>query len=178
MDPEFFSWLELQQHSILEQEPAILAELIGHCCRLKAQVVGADERERTGRRAILNYGHTFGHALETVMGYGTWLHGEAVARGMSLAMATANRLQMVDALAADRQIRLLQDFGLPAADLNEPRDPQARTEWATQMIQAMSRDKKNQGRGVELILPTKIGRVESVLWPGDEIIRSILEEIP
>ena len=93
----------------------MLAHVIACCCRLKAEVVSQDEREETGLRAVLNYGHTFGHALETLSGYGTLLHGEAVAIGMTCAARLAERLGRVDAAFTARQRRLLEAFGLPVA---------------------------------------------------------------
>ncbi len=82
MDPEFFKWQEKNAGAILRRESDALQYLVARCCRLKADVVEQDEREEAGIRMILNYGHTFAHAFETVGGYGAWLHGEAVAAGM------------------------------------------------------------------------------------------------
>src|SRR6185295_2675151 len=91
----------------------VLRTVIAKSCRLKADVVEKDERELTGLRAVLNYGHTFCHAIEAVAGYGEWLHGEAVAIGMVCASKLAESLGRIDAELTDRQIRLLTRLGLP-----------------------------------------------------------------
>lgn len=90
-DADFFAWLEGNMPQLLHKDPSALAYAIGRCCELKAQVVAEDERE-AGRRAILNFGHTFGHAIENCLGYGDWLHGEAVASGMVMAAELSNLL--------------------------------------------------------------------------------------
>ena len=82
LDAEFFAWLEANADAVLRARPAGGRHVVARSCRLKADVVEQDEREETGLRAVLNYGHTFAHAFETVGGYGAWLHGEAVAAGM------------------------------------------------------------------------------------------------
>ncbi len=107
-DIEFFSWLEENMQGLLEKEPAALAYAIQRSCELKAMVVAEDERE-SGRRAILNFGHTFGHAIEHCQGYGEWLHGEAVAAGMIMAA------ELSDIAETDRlRLRsLISDAGLP-----------------------------------------------------------------
>ena len=96
LDAEFFAQLEGDAKSLLHRRHGVLQAVIARCCRLKADVVEADEREETGRRAILNYGHTFAHAFETVAGYGQLLHGEAVSIGMMCAARLAERLKMID----------------------------------------------------------------------------------
>ncbi|MFP3541164.1 3-dehydroquinate synthase, partial [Pseudomonas sp. SIMBA_044] len=87
----FFNWLEENLDALLRLDGPAMAYCIRRCCELKAEVVAADERE-TGLRALLNLGHTFGHAIEAEMGYGNWLHGEAVAAGMVMAARTSERL--------------------------------------------------------------------------------------
>ncbi len=89
-DARFFTWLEANIDALLEREPAALLQAIYESCRIKAEIVAADERE-AGERALLNFGHTFGHAIETASGYGNWLHGEAVAAGMVLAARLSER---------------------------------------------------------------------------------------
>ena len=91
----------------------MLVPVIARCCQLKADVVEADEREETGQRAVLNYGHTFGHALETVTGYSQLLHGEGVSIGMMCAARLVQRLGRVDAKFVERQQALLEALGLP-----------------------------------------------------------------
>ncbi len=111
-DEAFLAWLETHMDRLLALDAAALTEAIERSCRAKARVVGADERE-SGLRAILNLGHTFGHAIETHMGYGMWLHGEAVAAGTAMALDMSTRLGWLDTAERDRGIRLLQRAGLP-----------------------------------------------------------------
>src|SRR5262249_43014820 len=110
LDADFFAWLETSVESILAKEPAAIEQLIARCCRLKADVVERDEREETGLRMVLNYGHTFAHAFETVAGYGTWLHGEAVAAGMVCASRLAEQMKIISADVTRRQVELLERF--------------------------------------------------------------------
>lgn len=111
-DAAFFGWLEGAMPALLERDPETLAQAIERSCEVKAEVVGADERE-AGLRAILNFGHTFGHAIETHTGYRSWLHGEAVAAGMVLAAELSVRLGTLEATAAGRIRDLLAAAGLP-----------------------------------------------------------------
>lgn len=111
-DMELFTWLEMHIEQLLAREPFALAHVIERSCRNKADVVTADERE-AGLRAILNLGHTFGHAIETGLGYGTWLHGEAVAVGMAMAADLSRRLGWLSIPEVERIINLLQRAGLP-----------------------------------------------------------------
>lgn len=89
LDAAFFDWLENNIDALLALDMSALAYCIRRCCELKADVVAADEREESGARALLNLGHTYGHAIEAEMGYGVWLHGEAVAAGMVMAAQTS-----------------------------------------------------------------------------------------
>ena len=111
LDGEFFNWLEENMDALLRPDEAKLAYCIRRCCELKAEVVAADERE-TGLRALLNLGHTFGHAIEAEMGYGNWLHGEAVAAGMVMAARTSERLGQFKPEETARIIALLERAGL------------------------------------------------------------------
>lgn len=150
---EFFAWLEANVAGLVARDEAVLRETIRQCCQAKADVVGEDPHESTGRRAILNYGHTFAHAIEATAGYGAWLHGEAVAIGMQMAMTLAVAREMIPAESLDRQRRLLEVVGLPV------RWPEADPE---RMYAAMQSDKKNEHGKLKLILPTRIGNVRSV----------------
>src|SRR5262245_16207730 len=96
LDAKFFGLLESTAGNLRKRQPDSVMSVVSRCCRLKADVVEKDEREETGLRAVLNYGHTFAHAFETVGGYGTWLHGEAVAAGMVCASRLAEKLGMID----------------------------------------------------------------------------------
>ena len=165
LDAQLFDQLEADVPQLLARDPAVLARVVARCCRLKADVVEQDEREETGLRAILNYGHTFGHALETLTGYGTYLHGEAVAIGMLCASRLAERLGRVDAQFTARQRRLLESLGLPV-DLPDL-DPE-------QVLATMLHDKKTEHGRLRIILPTRMGNVELVgdIDAGD--VRAVL----
>lgn len=114
LDGEFFTWLEENMDALLRLDGQALAYCIRRCCELKAEVVAADERE-TGLRALLNLGHTFGHAIEAEMGYGNWLHGEAVAAGMVMAARASERLGQFRPEETARIIALLKRAGLPVS---------------------------------------------------------------
>ncbi|MDO9321189.1 MAG: 3-dehydroquinate synthase [Pseudomonas sp.] len=111
-DMPFLAWLELHIEALLELDQALVGEAVARSCAAKAAVVGVDERE-SGLRATLNLGHTFGHAIETHMGYGVWLHGEAVAAGTVMALEMSQRLGWITPAERDRGIRLLLRAGLP-----------------------------------------------------------------
>ena len=152
-DADFFGWLEAHADALLARDVKALTHAIATCCRFKAGVVERDERE-TGERALLNFGHTFGHALETETGYGTLLHGEAVAIGMVLAARLSARLGMADPADAERLRALLQRFGLPFA---APHGLDADA-----LLAHMRMDKKNRAGTLRLILWHGIGRAEIV----------------
>src|SRR5436190_8142489 len=118
----------------MRRDSQAVSDVVARCCRLKADVVEKDEREETGLRAVLNYGHTFAHAFETVGGYGAWLHGEAVAAGMVCASRLAGRRGLVPPDVTRRQVELLAAFGLPVVPLDWPAD---------ELLSVMRSDKKN-----------------------------------
>ncbi len=169
LDAEFFDYLEANAASILERKPDALRHVIGRSCRLKADVVEQDEYETTGLRAVLNYGHTFGHAFEALCGYGALLHGEAVAIGMVYASRLAERLGRIDAEATARQVALLEAFGLPTAL------PQGVSLDADEIIERMKLDKKAAEGRMRFILPTRIGHVELVNDVPEIEVRRVLE---
>jgi 3-dehydroquinate synthase len=151
-DLDFLGWLEQNAARLRERDPAALAHAIRRSCEIKAAIVAADERE-SGARALLNFGHTFGHAIESASGYGVVLHGEAVATGMALAArfsARAGRMAQAD---AQRLVALLERMGLP---VRPPRF--APSVW----LEYMGRDKKNEGGRVTLILLDALGRAAIV----------------
>ena len=111
-DIEFLQWLENNITALMAQSSTILAEAVYRCCQMKAEIVGADEKE-TGIRAYLNLGHTFGHAIEAEMGYGNWLHGEAVAAGTVLACRLSEQLGYLNKKDTERVIALLNQAKLP-----------------------------------------------------------------
>jgi 3-dehydroquinate synthase len=142
-DPQFFAWLESNMAALLDKNPEALAYAIQRSCELKAEVVAGDERE-AGRRAILNFGHTFGHAIEHCLGYGQWLHGEAVAAGMVMAA------EMSGIPAADlaRLRALLEVAGLPV-------QPPALS--SERWIAAMGMDKKVRQKQLRFVLLRALG---------------------
>jgi 3-dehydroquinate synthase len=112
IDVEFLGWLERHIEDLRARDRAALTHAVRRCCEIKARVVGADEKE-AGLRAILNFGHTFGHAIEAGMGYGAWLHGEGVGCGMAMAAELSARLGLVSAAFARRIEALVARAGLP-----------------------------------------------------------------
>ena len=168
LDAAFFSWLEGNVGPLLARDPAALAHAVERSAALKAGVVAQDERELTGLRAVLNYGHTFAHAYETAAGYGTLLHGEAVAIGMARAARLARDLGRVSADLIDRQDRLLLGLGLPV----EP--PPGADLPAEALLEIMARDKKAVGGELRFVLPTRIGHVELVEGVPTPLVRRAL----
>jgi len=155
LDADFFAYLEASAAALVARDPGVVREVVIRCCRLKAAIVERDERETgtaaSAGRAALNYGHTFGHALETVTGYRRWLHGEAVSIGMMCAARLAERLGRVGPDFVRRQRELLVALGLPVElpDLD-----------ADALLAAMARDKKSRRGQLRFVLPSGLGHVE------------------
>ena len=147
-DAAFFAWIEANAEALNARDVKALAHAIRRSCEIKAAVVAADERE-AGARALLNFGHTFGHAIESAEGYGTWLHGEAVAAGMALAARLSARLGRAREEDARRLVALLERLRLPVA---------APRLGAEVWLDHMGRDKKNEGGRITLILLEALGR--------------------
>jgi 3-dehydroquinate synthase len=167
LDAELFDYLETHAALLARRDPPTLVHVISRCCRLKADVVEGDEREETGLRAVLNYGHTFGHAFETLAGYGKILHGEAVAMGMDRAARLAEMLGRVDAAFVRRQRSLLEALGLSVA---VPKlDPE-------KILETMMRDKKASHGRLRFVLPDRLGHVELVGDVEEDAVREVLEE--
>ncbi len=165
-DAEFFAWLEHNAAALVDRNVDALRHAITRSCQSKARVVGADERETSGRRAILNYGHTFAHAIEATCGYGTLLHGEAVSIGMQMAARLAIELGMCDRSLLDRQTQLSLASGLPTTlDTANP----------DQMLPVMMRDKKVAHGKLRFILPRGIGKVELVGDIDQDAVRTAIE---
>ena len=162
MDREFFEFIEANAANLVNRDDQTLTTVIAKCCELKAEVVRDDEREE-GRRAILNYGHTFGHAIEAVYGYGQYLHGQAISIGMHCAAKLANRLGLVDEAFVLRQKSLFESLHLPTFV------PQGKE---IELVKAMHRDKKVARGVLRVVLPTKLGEVEIVDSPGDDHLAS------
>jgi len=147
-DAAFFAWLEENIGLLKARDKQALARAIERSCELKAEIVAADERE-SGLRALLNLGHTFGHAIETGTGYGTWLHGEAVATGMLMAAGLSARHGWLSDDAVARTKKLLQQANLPVCPPDEMD--------AARFLELMAVDKKAVDGGLRLILLKDIG---------------------
>jgi len=146
-DEGFVAWLEQNVEKLLACEPQALAHAVRRCCEIKAAVVAEDERE-TGVRALLNFGHTFGHAIESGLGYGKWLHGEAVAAGMVMAADLSRRMGYIAQADVDRVVALLARVRLPTAP---PDVAPAR------LMELMALDKKAEAGQLRFILLDSIG---------------------
>ena len=164
-DREFFAWLEQNIGALLARDPEALAHAIEVSCRHKAEVVALDETEQ-GVRALLNLGHTFGHAIEAGLGFGTWLHGEAVAAGTVMAAQLSARLGWLAAEDVNRIVRLFDAAGLPTA---------APALGADRYLELMSRDKKVASGKIRLILLRAIGAATIVDDAPVADIRAVLQ---
>lgn len=171
-DPEFFEWLASNSAGISGLDAGLLSDTIKKCCEIKAEIVAKDERE-SGVRALLNLGHTFGHAIETASGYGNWLHGETVAMGMTMAADLSCRLGWIDKAVAQRIRGVLEEnFGmpvLPPADIS-----------VEQYLDLMLSDKKAELGKIRFVLLKAIGQavvhgdidaelLEQTLTAGDNL---------
>ena len=148
VDAPFFAWLEDNVQALRARDRAATVEAVHRSCAIKARVVEADERER-GVRALLNLGHTFGHAIEAATGYGAWLHGEAVGAGIAMALDLAVRIGEIDEGVRERGLRLLERAGLPLA----PPTSMTVADFRTYMM----RDKKVADGRLRLVIPGPIG---------------------
>ncbi|HEY8606940.1 MAG TPA: 3-dehydroquinate synthase [Noviherbaspirillum sp.] len=159
IDAAFFNWIEENMGRLVARDADALAYAIRRSCEIKADVVRQDEREG-GLRAILNFGHTFGHAIEAGLGYGQWLHGEAVGCGMVMAADLSERLGFIDAAATRRIRAVVEAAGLPvtAPDLGAER-------W----LELMEVDKKNEGGQIKFILLRPLGSPVIMPVPADAL---------
>jgi 3-dehydroquinate synthase len=163
IDTAFLDWLEQNMAKLRARDPQALAHAILRSCQIKADVVRQDEREG-GLRAILNFGHTFGHAIESGLGYGVWLHGEAVGCGMVMAADLSYRLGHIDYVAKVRLQKLVEAAGLPVAapDLGEQR-------W----LELMEVDKKNEGGQIKFILLKPLGTAIITPAPSQALLQTL-----
>jgi len=169
LDSELFTSLERDADDLLSGDDRALLRVVSECCRLKALVVAGDEREESGLRAILNFGHTIGHAIESVAGYGGhFQHGEAVAVGMVAESRLAERLGWVGADVVERQVRLLERLGLPTSAPGLDPD---------RLLDAMGRDKKNRRGQLCFVLPRAIGQVELTDQAPEQDVRAVLANL-
>lgn len=160
-DLEFFAWLEGNMPALLSLDHDAIAHAVQRSCEIKAEVVAEDERE-AGRRAILNFGHTFGHAIEHLRGYGEWLHGEAVAAGMVMAA----RLSGLEEADLERLSKLIEAAGLPSSPPSA--DSQA-------MLDAMGMDKKVVKKSLRFVLLDRLGHAVVTSDYDEERLRQVLK---
>ena len=180
-DLAFFDWIEANIDKLLAREPVALAHAVKRSCEIKAWVVAQDERDY-GLRAILNFGHTFGHAIEAGMGYGQWLHGEAVGCGMVMAAHLSQRLGLVDAALVRRLTALIQKAGLPvrgpqlasgAADPGAARGAATQTNADTYLAH-MRVDKKSEAGEIKFVVIDGPARA-SVRSAPDALVREVID---
>jgi 3-dehydroquinate synthase len=164
----FFDWIEAHVDALRACEPAALAHAVERSCQIKAEVVEGDERE-TSRRAILNFGHTFGHAIEAGMGYGAWLHGEGVGAGMVMAAELSRELGLVDAAFVARLTALIGLAGLPThGPVLDAADNAGR------YLQLMRMDKKAEGGEIRFVVIDGPGRA-AVRSAPDALVRQVID---
>lgn len=163
-DADFLDWVETNLPALMARDESALAHAVRRSCEIKAQIVSADERER-GVRAILNFGHTFGHAIETGLGYGCWLHGEAVGCGMLMAADLSVRLGLIERREADRLVRLVERAGLPT---------RAPTLGVERYLDLMRADKKAEDGEIRFVVIESLGRA-SMRSAADALIGATIE---
>lgn len=164
-DVQFLAWLEQHIEALRARDRATLAEAVRHCCQMKADIVGEDEKE-TGVRALLNLGHTFGHAIEAGMGYGAWLHGEAVAAGMVLAAETSRLLGWISEADVARVTALIERAGLPTLSPDLGVDA-----W----ISHMGHDKKVEEGQLRFVLLRQLGQAVIEKGVPLAVLREVLQ---
>ncbi len=167
-DMAFLDWIETNIGALLAREPAALAHAVRRSCEIKAAVVGQDERE-AGLRAILNFGHTFGHAIESGLGYGQWLHGEGVGCGMVMAARLSQRLGLVDAAFVERLHALVRRAGLPVVG---PRLSAA--DNAGRYLELMRVDKKAEAGEIRFVVISGPGHA-TVRSAPDALVREVID---
>ena len=167
-DMAFLDWIEAHIDALRACDPAALAHAVKRSCQIKADVVGQDERE-SGLRAILNFGHTFGHAIEAGMGYGAWLHGEAVGAGMVMAAELSRELGGVDAAFVERLTHLIRRAGLPTRGAVIDADDNA-----GRYLQLMRVDKKAEGGEIRFVVIDGPGRAVVRAAP-DALVRQVID---
>ena len=168
-DLEFLAWIEAHIDALMAREPQALAHAVKRSCEIKAWVVAQDERE-AGLRAILNFGHTFGHAIEAGLGYGEWLHGEAVGCGLVMAAHLSLKLGLIDAALVQRLTTLIQKAGLPI------RGPQlSASDNAGRYLELMRLDKKAEGGEIKFVVIDGPGNA-SVRSAPDALVREVIHD--
>jgi 3-dehydroquinate synthase len=167
-DMAFLDWIEAHMPDLVARDPLALAYAVQRSCEIKAHVVGQDERE-SGLRAILNFGHTFGHAIEAGMGYGQWLHGEAVGCGLVMAAELSLRLGLIDAAFAQRIRRMVAAAGLPTVGPTLPGADNAERYMALMRV-----DKKAEGGEIRFVVIDAPGRA-AVRPAPDALVREVID---
>ncbi|HEX3269806.1 MAG TPA: 3-dehydroquinate synthase family protein, partial [Ktedonobacterales bacterium] len=165
LDDDYFAFLESNAEALLRLEPNLLCAAIARAVAIKAAIVERDEGEQ-GERALLNYGHTLGHAIEQVTGYERWLHGEAVSIGMTFAARLGHRIGVTPAELIERQDALLERIGLPTRADGLP---------LASLFDAMARDKKARDGAMRWVIPTALGRSALMAIPTDDVRAALLD---
>ena len=166
-DMDFLGWIEANIDALMAQDPAAMSHAVQRSCEIKAWVVGQDERE-AGLRAILNFGHTFGHAIEAGLGFGVWLHGEAVGCGMVMAAELSQRLGKVDAAFVARLRAIIERAGLPVRGpvIDAADNP-------GHYIEHMRLDKKASGGDIQFVVIDGPGKA-AVCGAPDAMVREVI----
>ena len=162
-DAEFLNWIEANAQALLECDTTAMAHAVLRSCEIKSAVVSADEREG-GIRATLNFGHTFGHAIEAGMGYGAWLHGEAVACGMVMGADLSRRLNFITQDEVNRLTKIIQSMNLPT---NPPKF------GAQRFMELMQVDKKTESGQIRYVVLEKIGKAQIKSVPDSQVIETL-----
>jgi 3-dehydroquinate synthetase len=166
-DKDFFDYLESNREKILKKDKDLLIPAIKRACEIKAEVVSKDERE-SSLRAILNYGHTIGHAIETLTGYTTYLHGEAISIGMVYEAKLSNILGFLEKESLERIKNILKNLGLPTIlPINID---------TTAMVKTILLDKKNIEGKIRMVIPESIGKMKINFEISEENLKGILNE--
>ena len=163
-DVVFLRWIEANLNKLIGKDAEALAEAIEHSCQMKADIVALDERE-SGVRALLNFGHTFGHAIETHLGYSEWLHGEAVSVGMVMATRLSHAMGMISNTDVDRVISICEKAALPV------RPPKGMT--SSSFLKHMAVDKKNEDGRLRLVLLRSLGEA----YVEDTVSEKLLSDV-
>lgn len=167
-DMKFFGWLEVSIDDLLKGDREALVRVVRRCCEIKAAIVGADERE-SGLRAVLNFGHTFGHAIETGLGYGKWLHGEGVAAGMVMAAELSRRLGLIDIDFVERLRKLIVRAGLPSkGPVLDSKDNAGR------YLELMRNDKKSAAGELRFVVIEEPGKA-ALMGAPETLVRQTIE---
>ncbi|CAA2928986.1 3-dehydroquinate synthase [Arsenophonus endosymbiont of Bemisia tabaci] len=168
LDYDFFCWLEKNINKLFELDEKTISYCIRRCCELKAKIIAIDEKETDEQRAVLNLGHTFGHAIETELNYGCWLHGEAVAAGIVMAAKTAELIGQFNNHDTQRILNLLKQANLPIKGPSKMA--------AEAYLPHMSRDKKVVNNQLNLVLPKSIGNAELYTNISHEIVLKAIKQ--